>query len=154
MANRRWQMAKGRYLKTSFPAVSGSPQQGTAPTNSLEERGRESMDPRQWHSGMTAVVRISLLTFAVCHLTCRSAEAIAIIAGPTLTGSPVTVTSESGLINGVTVQLTLDTAGQVQITFSKVSPVDSSLTPVAVITKNVPGNVSTPIFWSALWLIG
>src|SRR4029077_18878245 len=94
-------------------------------------------------AGMT-IIRIALLSFALCHLPCRNAHAISITAGPTLTGNPVS-SETNALTNGVTVQLTVDTAGQVQINFFQVSPVDSSLTQVASIAKNVSGGVSTGI---------
>src|SRR5690242_11523890 len=100
------------------------------------------------------------LQFAICNLqfamlfavlASRPAHAISINAGPVLIGNPVT--SEMGLSNSVTVQVTLDSAGQAQVDFFEVSPVDSSLTRVATVTQLLNANTPTQIPWNALWPI-
>ncbi|SRR5258706_8711679 len=96
----------------------------------------------------------SVLCAFLLALYVPAAHAVAITAGPTLAGSPVT-SETNPLTNGVTVSMTVDGGtDHVQIVFSQVSPVDSSLTPVATITPAVTGGSSPNIFWSALWFIG
>ena len=99
---------------------------------------------------------VRLLPFAVLLLLSRSAHATAITVGPSLTNTSITSESNNAT-NGTTVQFTLDTAGQVEVDFFQVSPVDSSLSaalPGASIIKTYASGGSQSIFWNGYWLIG
>ncbi len=96
------------------------------------------------------------LIFAVLLATAHAAHATSITAGPTLSNTSITFET-NGTPNGTTIQFTLDSGGQVDIIFSQVSPVDSSLTQVATLTRvygSGSGGVPQSVFWNGLWLIG
>jgi len=121
-----------------------------------ETSWRSEIEDRKGNAVLNRVLLLLLSTFFILLFSSYSAHAISFTAGPSLLNlTNNTVSFETnGIPNGTTVQFMVDTASQVQITFSQVSPVDSSLTQVAVITQNVGANVPTQIFWSGLWLIG
>jgi len=103
---------------------------------------------------MKKIGLVSLVALLSSLFALSRAQALSFLSGPTLAGGGNITFETNGTPNGTTVQMTLDTPASVEIDFFQVSPVDSSLSQVAALVQNVPANISTPIFWNALWLIG